>query len=319
LYVLNQLEIKKLLKNIDLEKVIEQGFISYSNKLAVIPPVGELLFSEPPGEVHIKYGYIINEKYYVIKIASGFPNNIDFKLSNGQGMMLLFDQKTGKPISILLDNGYLTDVRTAIAGRICARQFSNKITGIGVIGTGTQAKIQLEYLSSITDCKKVILWGRSVKKAKNYKKIMLEYGFDVNISSSIDFLSKNCNLIILATSSKKPLLLKEHLRPGMNIVAVGSDTELKRELGEGILSFADLIITDSLSQCRLRGEISHSLKNNEIEIGDVRELGKVLDNTIEGRTKKNQIIVSDLTGVAVQDIKIASKVFEVFLENEYEV
>jgi ornithine cyclodeaminase len=319
LYVLNQLEIKKLLKTIDLEKVIEEGFISYSNKLAVIPPVGELLFSEPPGEVHIKYGYIINEKYYVIKIASGFPNNIDFKLSNGQGMMLLFDQKTGKPISILLDNGYLTDVRTAIAGRICARQFSNKITGIGVIGTGTQAKIQLEYLSSITDCKKVILWGRSVKKAKNYKKIMLEYGFDVNISSSIDFLSKNCNLIILATSSKKPLLLKEHLRPGMNIVAVGSDTELKRELGEGILSFADLIITDSLSQCRLRGEISHSLKNNEIEIGDVRELGKVLDNTIEGRTKKNQIIVSDLTGVAVQDIKIASKVFEVFLENEYEV
>jgi ornithine cyclodeaminase len=316
LNVLNQLEIKKLLKNIDLEKVIEQGFISYSNKLAVIPPVGELLFSEPPGEVHIKYGYIINEKYYVIKIASGFPNNIDFKLSNGQGMMLLFDQKTGKPISILLDNGYLTDVRTAIAGRICARQFSNKITGIGVIGTGTQAKIQLEYLSSITDCKKVILWGRSVKKAKNYKKIMLEYGFDVNISSSIDFLSK---LIILATSSKKPLLLKEHLRPGMNIVAVGSDTELKRELGEGILSFADLIITDSLSQCRLRGEISHSLKNNEIEIGDVRELGKVLDKTIEGRTKKNQIIVSDLTGVAVQDIKIASKVFEVFLENEYEV
>ena len=319
MYVLNQPEIKKLLKTIDLEKVIEEGFISYSNKLAVIPPVGELLFSEPPGEVHIKYGYIINEKYYVIKIASGFPNNIDFKLSNGQGMMLLFDQKTGKPISILLDNGYLTDVRTAIAGRICARQFSNKITGIGVIGTGTQAKIQLEYLSSITDCKKVILWGRSVKKAKNYKKIMLEYGFDVNISSSIDFLSKNCNLIILATSSKKPLLLKEHLRPGMNIVAVGSDTELKRELGEGILSFADLIITDSLSQCRLRGEISHSLKNNEIEIGDVRELGKVLDNTIEGRTKKNQIIVSDLTGVAVQDIKIASKVFEVFLENEYEV
>jgi ornithine cyclodeaminase len=319
LYVLNQLEIKKLLKNIDLEKVIEEGFISYSNKLAVIPPVGELLFSEPPGEVHIKYGYIINEKYYVIKIASGFPKNMDFKLSNGQGMMLLFDQKTGKPIAILLDNGYLTDVRTAIAGRICAKQFSNKITGIGIIGTGTQAKIQLEYLSSITDCKKVILWGRSVKKTKKYKKTMIEYGFDVKISSSIDFLSKNCNLIILATSSKKPLLLKEHLRPGMNIVAVGSDTELKRELGAGILSIADLIITDSLSQCRLRGEISHSLKNNEIKIDDVRELGKVLDKTIEGRTQKKQIIVSDLTGVAVQDIKIASKVFEVFLENEYEV
>jgi ornithine cyclodeaminase len=80
----------------------------------------------------------------------------------------------------------------------------------------------------------------------------------------------------------------------------------------------DLIITDSLSQCRLRGEISHSLKNNEIKIEDITELGKVLDKTTEGRTKKQQIIVSDLTGVAVQDIKIASKLFEVFLENQYE-
>ena len=63
MFVLTQLEIKTLLKNIDLEKVIKEGFISYSNNLAVIPPVGELLFTEPPGEVHIKYGYIKNEKY----------------------------------------------------------------------------------------------------------------------------------------------------------------------------------------------------------------------------------------------------------------
>ena len=319
MYVLTQPEIKTLLKTIDLEKVIIEGFISYSNNLAVIPPVGELLFTEPPGEVHIKYGYIKNDKYYVIKIASGFPNNTDLKLSNGQGMMLLFDQKTGKPISILLDGGYLTDVRTAIAGKICAKEFSNKITGIGVIGTGTQAKIQLEYLSSITECKKVFLWGRSVEKAQEFKKNMIKYGFNIKISPSINFLSKNCNLIISATSSTKPLLLKEHLRRGMNIIAVGSDTELKRELGPEILSSADLIIADSLSQCRLRGEISHSLKNNEIKIDDIIELGKVLDKTRKGRTKNKQIIVTDLTGVAVQDIKIASNVFEAFLENQNEV
>ena len=148
---------------------------------------------------------------------------------------------------------------------------------------------------------------------------MIKYGFNIKISTSINFLSKNCNLIISATSSNKPLLLKEHLRRGMNIIAVGSDTELKRELGPGILSSADLIITDSLSQCRLRGEISHSLKNNEIQIDDIIELGKVLDKTRKGRTKNKQIIVTDLTGVAVQDIKIASNVFEAFLENQNEV
>ena len=125
MYIITKPEIVELLNKNQFENRVKKGFISYSNKQAVIPPVGELLFKEPPGEVHIKYGYIINEKYYVIKIASGFPRNGEIGLTNSQGIMLLFNQKSGEIESILLDDGYLTDIRTAIAGKICAKQFTN--------------------------------------------------------------------------------------------------------------------------------------------------------------------------------------------------
>ena len=149
--ILEKSEIKHLLNDVDLVSPIREGFIQYSKGKCVIPPVGELLFNNPPGDVHIKYGYITDEKYYVIKIASGFPKNEKLNISNGQGMILLFDQKTGTPLITLLDDAILTDIRTAIAGQICAKNFSNKIKRIGVIGTGMQAKLQVEYLKNITE------------------------------------------------------------------------------------------------------------------------------------------------------------------------
>ena len=88
-------EIKHIIKNLDLYPIISKGFVAYSEGKTVVPPVGELSFKNPPGDVHIKYGYIIGDKFYVIKIASGFYQNEMLGLSNGSGLMLLFDQKTG--------------------------------------------------------------------------------------------------------------------------------------------------------------------------------------------------------------------------------
>ena len=111
--------------------------------------MGELSFNDPPGDVHIKYGYITGDEYYVIKIASGFWNNEQLGISNGQGMMLLFKQQTGQCEAILLDDAYLTDVRTAVAGAICAELFTNEVNCIGVLGTGLQARMQVQYLKNI--------------------------------------------------------------------------------------------------------------------------------------------------------------------------
>ena len=112
-------EIKRVLPGLDLMPAIEAGFVAYSAGRSVVPPVGELLLEK--GEVHIKYGFIKEDEHYVIKIASGFYGNPQLGLPTSSGLMLMFSQATGQPVAALLDEGVLTDVRTAVAGAIAAK------------------------------------------------------------------------------------------------------------------------------------------------------------------------------------------------------
>ena len=319
MYVINKDSILEIVKQLDLIPLIKEGFIAYSEGRSVVPPIGELSFKNPPGDVHIKYGYIIGDSYYVIKIASGFWENENLGIPNGQGMMLLFDQKTGQPKAILLDNASLTDIRTAVAGQICAQQFSNDIKCIGVLGTGLQARLQVEYLTHVTDCRNLIVWGRNREKMKQYQKDMVHKGFKVNLADSVRQLSKSSNLIITATGSSEPMLFPEDIMPGTHITAMGSDTLMKRELGPGVLKVSSLVIADSITQCQERGEISHGLKEGDLSKDSVVELGDILSGTRAGRTSQKDITVADLTGVAVQDIQIAIAVFKSYLENQNEI
>jgi len=300
-------EIKTVLPKVDLISDIETGFASYSRGEVVVPPVGEMHFESPPGDVHIKYGYINNDEIYVIKIASGFFQNTDMGLPNGNGMMLVFNQKTGQPIAILQDEAYLTDVRTAVAGAICAKYISpKKVNGIGIVGTGVQAKMQLEYLKDIIDCRKAIVWGRSEASLQKYLADMKDSEFDITITQNIDNVIDGCQLIVTCTPAETPLI--NRVNPGTHITAMGSDTLSKQELDSSILLEADLVVADSKSQCEIRGEIHQAIKLNRFSMDTVVELGEIINGDKEGRTSEKQITIADLTGVAVQDIQISKAV-----------
>ena len=302
-------EIKTVLPKVDLISDIETGFASYSRGEVVVPPVGEMHFESPPGDVHIKYGYINNDEIYVIKIASGFFQNTDMGLPNGNGMMLVFNQKTGQPIAILQDEAYLTDVRTAVAVAICAKYISpKKVDGIGIVGTGVQAKMQLEYLKDIIDCRKAIVWGRSEASLLKYVADMKDSEFDIAITQNIDDVVDGCQLIVTCTPAETPLISR--VNPGTHITAMGSDTLSKQELDSSILLEADLVVADSKSQCEIRGEIHQAIKLNRFSMDTVVELGEIINGDKEGRTSEKQITVADLTGVAVQDIQISKAVLE---------
>ena len=310
--IINLKEISSIIKNIDVVTAMEKGFIQYSNGKTVVPPVAELLFENPPGDVHIKYGYIKNEEYYVIKIASGFYDNPKLGIASSQGMMLLFNQKTGQPTAVLLDEGSLTDIRTAAAGALAAKYFApKKIKAIGIIGTGIQAKLQLQYLQKNTSYKTVWVWGRTIKNVQKFKNV-LSADFDIHIAKNTSELAKNCNLIITTTPAESPLLFEKDIQVGTHITAVGSDTSDKQELESELLKKADLVISDSIPQSKSRGEIYQAIKNRAISSDKVVELGTAIQNKSLCRTDKNQITIVDLTGVAVQDIMITEAVYTAY-------
>lgn len=301
-------QIKQILPSINLISEIEEGFAAYSQKKAVVPPVGELLLDK--GEVHIKYGYIKEDKYYVIKIASGFYENTKLGLSTGNGLMLLFAQETGEIVSILLDEGYLTDVRTAVAGAVSAKFLAPKdVHRIGIVGTGIQARLQLKHLRDVTDCRDVFVSGRGDKQLVQYKHEMEPLGFDIELTQNPDQIMATCNLIVTTTPSSEPLLFAKDLKKGTHITAVGSDVSYKQELDSTILEKADIVVADSISQCLERGEIFKAISSNHIFEENLIELGDVILGDELGRTLEEQITVADLTGVAVQDMMIAKAVY----------
>ena len=301
-------DIKSILPQVDLIQEIESGFKAYSNDLVVVPPVGELSFQSPPGDVHIKYGYIKGDEVYVIKIASGFYKNTSTGLPAGNGMMLVFNQKTGQPVAMLQDECYLTDIRTAVAGAITAKYLAPKhVECIGIVGTGVQARLQLQYLRDIIECNNVIVWGRSSDALSDYKEAMTKYGYKIKTATDISDIIDYCQLIVTCTPSEEVLI--NRVNPGTHITAMGSDTIDKRELSSDVLLQADIVVTDSRSQSKERGEIYQASKDG-FSVNGTTELGEIILGTAQSRTQQEQITIADLTGVAVQDIQISKAILK---------
>jgi len=304
-------EIREALQGVDLVPGMESAFVAYSTGKAVVPPVGELLLPDAQADVHIKYGYIVGEPYYVIKVASGFYGNPERGLPSSNGLMLVFSRTTGELVAILLDEGYLTDLRTGAAGAVAAKHLAPKtVRRIGIVGSGTQARYQLRMLKPVVTCRAVLAWGRHPERLERYREEMTAEGFAVTTTTDVREVMATCDLIVTCTASRAQLLLRDQLRPGIHITAVGADTPGKQELDPLILRRAEVVVADSLSQCVERGEIAHAVRSRCVRPDDVVELGAVIAGKAPGRLSEEDITVADLTGVAVQDIEIARTVLE---------
>ena len=303
-------QINGVLGDIDLIAYIEEGFLAYSRGEAVVPPVGEMIFEEPRGEAHIKYGFIKNDDLFVIKIASGFYDNFKLGLPTNSGLMLLFSQKTGVLESVLLDEGHLTGARTAAAGAVAAKYMApSNVHRIGIIGAGDQGRRQLRMLDGIVDCRDVTVWGMNREEVDAYKSELEPQGYNIDTTLEAAEVAASCNLIVTVTPARSPLLQAADIQPGTHITAVGSDTEEKQELDAEILARADIIVADSIEQCRSRGEIYQATRAGVLDAARPVELGNVIANEDLRRTSDDQLTVVDLTGVAVQDLQISKAVF----------
>lgn len=303
-------EIERAVSLPELIDVMEEAFKKHSSGRSVVPPVGNLFFEKHGGEVHIKSGYMKDEEFYVVKIASHFKGNKERGIALGNGAMLLFCQKTGRLAAILHDEGYLTDIRTAAAGALAARLLAPKsVRSIGIVGTGRQALLQLRMLEYVTDCRDVVVFGRSKDGVEKFLAANEASAFRIKPTESLRRLVSSCNLIVTTTSADKPLIMAEDLQEGTHITGVGADSPGKHEIDPEVFRKAAVVAVDSKSQCFAFGDTSHALKSHAIKEKDVVEIGEIAANKLLGRKSEKDITVADLTGVAVQDIAAAESVY----------
>ena len=314
--VLREEEIRALLDPAACIQAMEQAFAAYATGQAQLPPVINLEVPEHRGEVHIKTGHLSGGPYYAVKIASGFYNNAALGLPSSSGMVLVFDARTGAPAAFLLDNGFITDLRTAAAGALAAKYLARKqVNTLAVIGAGAQARYQIKLLPLVRSFREVRIWGRSRGKAEACVDDLHGAGISgqpvLTSASSVEDAVRNADLVITVTASHEPLMRAEWLALGATVIAIGSDGPEKQELDVGVLARADRIVADSLPQCLRLGEIHHAVEQGAITKERVSaELGEIAAGLKPGRTSEEELIVCDLTGVGVQDVAAASLVME---------
>ncbi|MDR9754103.1 ectoine utilization protein EutC [Pseudomonas sp. SZMC_28357] len=294
-------------------EAIEQAFVLLATAAVAMPPILRLDIPEHNGEVDVKTAYLPGLERFAIKVSPGFFDNPALGLPSLNGMMMLLSARTGLLDALLLDNGYLTAVRTAAAGAVAARCLSRPDSRcVALIGAGEQAALQLQALRLVRPIDSVRVWARDPAKAVAFGvELSRDAGLQVTACATVDEAMADSDIAITCTPSRAPLIEARHLRPGLHITAMGSDAEHKNEISPQVVAQVDRYVADRLSQTRILGELHHALAAGVIDDESAfAELGQVLAGQRPGRTDAAQITLCDLTGTGAQDTAMANLAFE---------
>lgn len=291
--------------------VIEAGFARLAGGGVTMPPVLSMHLPEVNGEVDIKTAYVPGLEGFAVKISPGFFDNPARGLPSTSGLMVVLDAQTGRVRAVLLDNGYLTDLRTAAAGGVAARHLARAdVSTAAIFGAGLQARMQLQALCLVRPITTALIWARDPGRAQALAADLSRPGLTVRATSD-PAEAAAADIIVTTTPATQPILRADWLRAGQHITAMGSDQPGKNELDPDCLTRADLYVADRLSQTRLMGELRAALAAGQPDI-DHPELGQIIAGQRPGRTHPDQITICDLTGTGVQDTAIATHALAAF-------
>lgn len=293
-----------------LVEVIEAGFMALARGGVVLPPILSMNLAQVHGEVDVKTAYIPGFDGFAIKVSPGFFDNPKIGLPSLNGLMILFSAQTGQVQAVYLDNGYLTDLRTAAAGAVAARHLAPAVVQTaGVIGTGVQARLQMQAAHLVRPFQRVLVHGRDMDKARACAAdLAAALGVRAEAVSNPSALVAESQLVVTTTPSRVPILQADWLHPGLHITAMGADQPGKTEIAPAALMAADAYICDRVSQCETSGELEGALASGLWTKGTPAELGQVIIGEKPGRVSPDDITICDLTGTGVQDTAIATHV-----------
>lgn len=230
--------------------------------------------------------------------------------------MQVYSQKTGKLDALLLDDGILTELRTAAVGALATKLLAPpNIKAIGIVGSGIQARYQLEMLSAVTDCRTVLVWGRTPSNVDSFVSEMTAKGWEISAVESPDQLLKETDLIVTTTPSREAILGTSSLEvreSGLTIICIGADAPGKHELDPALVAKANLLVADTPAQSTVRGEFQIAVEKKLVTHWSLCSLGYLIEREDLHRNKDddNRFIIFDSSGVALQDCVVSSLVVE---------
>jgi ornithine cyclodeaminase/alanine dehydrogenase-like protein (mu-crystallin family) len=224
----------------------------------------------------------------------------------------LYSSKTGEMVA-LIEADALGQIRTGAATGVATKYLANSSARTAcIIGTGYQARTQLEAVAAVRKLERVRAFGRDPeRRARFCQEMSKRIGVTVEPAASAEEAVRGAEIIITATSAMKVVLEGAWLVPGVHINAMGANWPQKRELDAVAVSRADVVVVDSIEQAKMEaGDLIQAFGDQAQRWDTVQELGAVIAGKAKGRTSANQITLFKSIGIATWDLAAAARVFE---------
>lgn len=315
---LTQNEVKSILDMDSTIEAVEEGFKAMGQGNVEMPPRVYLHFEKYNGVLIAMPAYLKPIDAAGLKVVTVHPENPKkHNLPAVIARIVLNDPEKGEPLAIM-DGTYITAMRTGAAGAVGIKYLARKDAKIaGVIGLGVQGRSNLRAMCSVRRIEKVKAFDLVPSASKSFvEEMSRELGIDVEEVGSVVEAAKNSDIIVTCTPSAKPLLTAEMISKGTHVSAIGADTASKREIDTSVLKKVDKIVVDFRDQAFVVGDFSVPLKDGTIRKEDVyAELGEIVTGKKLGRTSDEEITLYKATGLAIQDVVTAFKVYQIAKRN----
>lgn len=305
--VLDEARVRALVDPASALEAVRAAFVAHHRGRSTLPAIMDLEFPDARGEAHVKGAHLHGADTWAVKVASGFYDNARRGLPVTSGLSVVLSARTGLPEAVLLDNGFLTELRTGAAGALAADLLARPdADSVLLVGAGGQARYQLEALLGVRDPSRIAVWARRPEQARETaQQLALAHGRRVEAVGDLAAAVAGADVVVTVTPAREPLIRAAWLAPGTHVTAVGSDMPGKRELAGDVLARADVVCVDEPAVAAANGELQHGLRERVLELDDVVTLGAVAAGDASGRVRPEQITVADLCGLGVQDAAVA--------------
>jgi ornithine cyclodeaminase/alanine dehydrogenase-like protein (mu-crystallin family) len=240
-----------------------------------------------------------------MKIYTVTPDEVRF-------LVLLFDTVNGRLLS-LMQADHLGRIRTGAASGVATKYLAPpEAARVGIIGTGRQARTQLQAMARIRKLDGVKAFSRDLNRLNTFCREMTEdLGLLVEPASSAEEATRFGEILCTATTAAQPVVRGEWLQPGAHINAIGANTANHRELDDEAVARATLIAVDSAEQSRKEsGDLIQGLANLGKGWEAVIELHSLVTGKHAGRSSADQITLFKSHGIALWDVAVAGFVYE---------
>jgi alanine dehydrogenase len=305
--VLSEAEVRQLLPMERALERVEASFRAQHSAQAVNRPRQRILL--PHTSLHYMAAALPEERWLGMKVYTVGRNVLRF-------VVLLYDAETGELLA-LIEADHLGRIRTGAASGVATKYMARAdASRLGLIGTGRQARTQLEAVAKVRRLAAARVFSRDARRREEFCREMSEaLGLEVEPAESAEAAARFGDVVVTATTAREPVIRGEWLRAGTHVNAIGANMASRREVDDATLARVGLVAVDSLEQAREEaGDLIQGLPGTGRGWETVKELHEVVAGSVPGRGSESDITLFKSCGIALWDVAVAGYVYRQALE-----